>query len=556
MNRFWVAGSGNWSDNTNHWSASSGGAPGASLPVSTDDVFFDTHSGLSGATVNTDVVTAFHNFLATTGVSWTINWTAGDLHCYGNMQMESGLTINDSYLYFEATDTGHTIDLRGCALINNVNLYMNGVGGGWKLLSDVPQQSDSVMHFYNGTFDANGFNIGIGGFDLNPQSSNVTVHMGSGTWTITSNNLWTVTEGTFTVTLDPGTSTIVINNLGYIFAGGSKNYNNLKITGGANGTFIFKGSNTFNAFTVDAPGVTLKFDGGTTQTFVKFSVLGASGNMTTIDMYIIDLSAPSTTLGGTGTILKNSATWAGTHDAASGDSVDQSSFPFVQSEHSGSNPQIERGFFVFDTSSIPVSSTILSATFHMAVFSVADANPGPGLDWVNLVKPDTQNATNALVVGDYNKAGAVSNPTEISTRLFMANVKTYNGVYPDNPMVLNDLSIINVGPGAVTKMCLRSGNDCLNTDLTSGANTANGVRLYTGQISLEVTYSNGTQHNLSQGSGIISCNFAAIKNSNAIGGAKFYAGPNSINNGNNNGWVFTGPLALAQIQNIVAKRII
>jgi len=47
MNRYWVGGTGNWND-TSHWSASSGGSGGASVPTSNDDVFIDSNSGLSG----------------------------------------------------------------------------------------------------------------------------------------------------------------------------------------------------------------------------------------------------------------------------------------------------------------------------------------------------------------------------------------------------------------------------------------------------------------------------------------------------------------------------
>lgn len=43
--RFWVAGTGSFSDNTNHWSATSGGAPNASKPGVSDDTTWDAASG-------------------------------------------------------------------------------------------------------------------------------------------------------------------------------------------------------------------------------------------------------------------------------------------------------------------------------------------------------------------------------------------------------------------------------------------------------------------------------------------------------------------------------
>src|SRR4051794_2261012 len=42
-NRYWIGGDGNIGD-TAHWSATSGGAGGVSVPTSSDNVFFDSNS--------------------------------------------------------------------------------------------------------------------------------------------------------------------------------------------------------------------------------------------------------------------------------------------------------------------------------------------------------------------------------------------------------------------------------------------------------------------------------------------------------------------------------
>jgi len=66
VTRFWVGNGGNWSDNTNHWSASSGGAPGATLPTTADDVVFDANSFSSSAqTVDYDVSPNCKDFTTT-----------------------------------------------------------------------------------------------------------------------------------------------------------------------------------------------------------------------------------------------------------------------------------------------------------------------------------------------------------------------------------------------------------------------------------------------------------------------------------------------------------
>jgi hypothetical protein len=51
----------------------------------------------------------------------------------------------------------------------------------------------------------------------------------------------------------------------------------------------------------------------------------------------------------------------------------------------------------------------------------------------------------------------------------------------------------------------------------------------------------GTQATLSKSSGTVSVDYLSIKDSNATGGATWYAGANSVDAGNNTGWIFTAP---------------
>lgn len=53
-NRYWVGGSGTWdTTNTANWSATSGGAGGASVPTASDNAFFDANSGSGTCTTAT-----------------------------------------------------------------------------------------------------------------------------------------------------------------------------------------------------------------------------------------------------------------------------------------------------------------------------------------------------------------------------------------------------------------------------------------------------------------------------------------------------------------------
>ena len=82
--RYWVGGTGSWtSTNTANWSATSGGASGASVPGSADRVFFDNNSGASGAVVTIGSAVSFNDFSFNRTDPMAFSGSS-DLLCYGN----------------------------------------------------------------------------------------------------------------------------------------------------------------------------------------------------------------------------------------------------------------------------------------------------------------------------------------------------------------------------------------------------------------------------------------------------------------------------------------
>lgn len=71
-NRFWVGGTGNWSD-TARWASTSGGAGGVSVPGAADNAFFDANSGTGTATTTTGATC-----IVVTLNSSTLNLVLGD----------------------------------------------------------------------------------------------------------------------------------------------------------------------------------------------------------------------------------------------------------------------------------------------------------------------------------------------------------------------------------------------------------------------------------------------------------------------------------------------
>jgi len=103
--RFWVGGTGNTSD-TAHWSATTGGAGGETVPVAGDTVTFDSNSG-TAATVTVDValsaasitinksdLTLIHS--AGTTLTGTMTLTAGTLNTNGQTCSWGSLTNSNS----------------------------------------------------------------------------------------------------------------------------------------------------------------------------------------------------------------------------------------------------------------------------------------------------------------------------------------------------------------------------------------------------------------------------------------------------------------------------
>jgi len=109
--RYWVGGSGNWSD-TAHWSTSSGGSGGASLPDGLSDrVFFDANST---GTCTLDTTGNCYG-LDCTGHTGTITGASYLLGANGNVTLGSGGTYSGLILSINLSDN-YSITCNGKSL--------------------------------------------------------------------------------------------------------------------------------------------------------------------------------------------------------------------------------------------------------------------------------------------------------------------------------------------------------------------------------------------------------------------------------------------------------
>jgi hypothetical protein len=253
--RYWILGTGTWdSTSTTNWSASSGGAGGASVPTASDNVFFDANSNVgTGAFTVTMANTprVCNDFLAS-GLDGTMTLAGTSI----------GLTVSGSLTFqatnftrtytgtttFNATTTGKTVTTNGVAFGGTVTF--DGVGGGWTLGSALNIGSSNLT-ITNGTFDTSSSgNYALTVGQLFSSNSNArTINLNASTVSTSSNTPITFTTST-NLTFNAGTSTINSSAQQPTFAGGSQTFYNVSFTQ-TNITFpTITGANTFNNLTI------------------------------------------------------------------------------------------------------------------------------------------------------------------------------------------------------------------------------------------------------------------------------------------------------------------
>lgn len=183
-NRFWIAGSGNWSQRS-HWSTSSGGSGNASLPDSGDRAIFDSNSGGGTCTINQTV--DIRGLDMRTGNTTTIS------------QGTYAVTIGNQNAVFTAgTFTGGSanIDINGTFTLSGASFTSTSAN---LYIGDTFTISSGTFTHNSGTvvFDTNNFTITPGSATFNNITFNAarTFTIASGT-TLTVNGTLNLTNGT------------------------------------------------------------------------------------------------------------------------------------------------------------------------------------------------------------------------------------------------------------------------------------------------------------------------------------------------------------------------
>lgn len=268
--RYWVGGTGAWNaTNTANWSASTGGASGASVPTSADNVFFDVNSntGTSAFTVTPDatIAIACNNFTAS-GLDATMTFTFGSasqLNVSGNWTSPAtGLTTSALGTIAFISNGTQSINANGGTIATIVQI---GTGtstgtvnlGGAITIGAAATTQNLVLR--SGTFNTQNFALSVFAIDK-IASGNITFNLGTSTLTFTGSAARTIINITATgLTFNAGTSTTIVQTSGaftktvssiqdltfynFNYTTGATNIDALLFTGTA-------GTYTFNNFTV------------------------------------------------------------------------------------------------------------------------------------------------------------------------------------------------------------------------------------------------------------------------------------------------------------------
>lgn len=280
--RYWVGGNGTWDATTTHWSASSGGAAGASVPTATDNVIFDTLSNLptnasyavtigtasscldisiSGPAANTVTITSAATAVINVYGSW-LNAATG----------VAFTTVGNNVINFSSTTTGRTIATNNNLGLASTNIIFNGVGGGWTLTTALT--ANGV--FPNaGTFDTNSLGLAINSFQ---RSGSLAAVLTLGNSAIVCSGSGPIGLNSTNFVLNAGTSTINCSNASITFTGAGLTFYNVLFssTSAAINTVSITGANTFNNLNVATTTLQKIIQLGANQTVNGTLTLGAT----------------------------------------------------------------------------------------------------------------------------------------------------------------------------------------------------------------------------------------------------------------------------------------
>jgi hypothetical protein len=280
---WWRGGTGDWG--ANNWSATNGGSIDATqFPLAQDTATIPSGFPASGNTITINAAYNIGTIDMSARTTNTVTLACSQLPViYGNWINGTGTTLTGGgQIIFSGRGT-QTITSAGKTFTSPIGIDSPG---GTVTLQDTyisSSTSGGAINVIAGVFDANGYDITLNGGGVSTtSSSNKTIAIGSGTWTLTrDSNPWTIAAAGLTVT---GTGTISLTSANNkTFAGGNVAYTNIRLNQGGNGALTITGNNTFKTISSTAAGANTINIGTTTQQITtSWTAAGTAGNILTV----------------------------------------------------------------------------------------------------------------------------------------------------------------------------------------------------------------------------------------------------------------------------------
>jgi hypothetical protein len=397
--RYWVGGTATWNTTAStKWSATSGGAGGASVPTSADDVYFDAASGAVTVTIGANTGAKSINCTGFTGT--LTSGSAVTLAVSGSITLVAGMTF--SYAGTITVNATGTITSAGKSF---ANLIIDGVGATVNIADALVATGATTLT--NGTIGLGSFTLSTATFSSNNSNTRV-IAFGTGNITLTGNaaTIWTTATITnFSYTGTPtvnatysgstGTRTISTGGLteanalnfnitaGSDIVAGSSRFKNLNFTG-FNGS-VGNARIIYGNLTVSS-GMT--YGGGSSQTFSGTGTQLITTNNVTLDVPLAFSGVGGTfafqdalTQGSTQTFTITNGTvqlQAGVTSTVGSFVANNANTKFLQSTTPGSQATISQA----------------SGTVTVADLTIRDSNAVGGASWTAYVDYENVDAGN------------------------------------------------------------------------------------------------------------------------------------------------------------------
>jgi len=239
--RYWVGGTNTWNTTAGtKWATTSGGSGGASVPSTSDTVFFDANSGNVTITKSGAVVIAA---MVCTGFTGTFAGS-GNISFFktGRLVIVSAMTITWSSDFLCGANVTVSVTTNGKSMPS-----MRWDAGTLKLIDNFTSASGKGVYLTtSGAINLNGFNLTTEIFSI---TSSGTVNLGSGTLEITGTTALDFSDHSGTLT--ESTSTILISGASTSFTGDGETFYKVRFTGLGTSGFTINGANTYTYLEIE-----------------------------------------------------------------------------------------------------------------------------------------------------------------------------------------------------------------------------------------------------------------------------------------------------------------